>query len=413
MGDDPGPLELPLFRNRDYTLLWIGQTLSLIGSQSSWVAYPLLVLALTGSAARAGIVSFASWIPYLLFQLQAGALVDRWDRKRTMLVCDGLRALALASIAVAIPLDLVTFWQLVVVAFVERTFSIFFAPAETIALSRIVPAERMTEAVARNDAREYTATLLGPPLGGVLYGVSRLAPFTADAASYLVSFFSIAALRTRLAPDPDHPRQRLRHEVAEGVRFLWRLPFLRDSLLQAGATNVVWSSLALALIVVTRRNGASGGEIGAMFALLALGGILGSAASPFLLRRLSPGQLVLGSVWWWGVVVGLLALTTNPFLLGIGAGTALFSAPAWNGTVVGFRIRLTPDHLQGRVQAVDALLSFGLRPFGLLLTGYLLDWLGGRTTIVVIAGWALLAAALSTLSPALRRPPDLTGQVTG
>ena len=150
-----------------------------------------------------------------------------------------------------------------------------------------------------------------------------------------------------------------------------------------------------------------------MFALLAVGGILGSIASPFLLRRVSPGHMVLGSVWWWGIVVSLLTLTTNPFVLGAGAGAALFTAPALNGTVVGLRIRLTPHRLQGRVQAVDALLSFALRPFGFLLTGYLLDWLGGRETIAVIGAWALLAAALTTLSPALRHPPDFSGQVTG
>jgi MFS family permease len=236
------PRERALSRNRDFVLLWVGQTLSLIGSQSSWVAYPLLVLALTGSAARAGIVGFASWLPYLLFQLPAGALVDRWDRRRTMLACDALRALALTSVAVAVPLGVVTFVQLVVVAFVERTLTIFFAPAESAALSRIVPSERMSEAVARNDAREYTATLLGPPLGGVLYGISRLAPFAADAASYALSLAGVALLRTPLAPEP-RARTRLRADVAEGVRFLWRVPFLRDSLLQAGATNVVWSSL--------------------------------------------------------------------------------------------------------------------------------------------------------------------------
>lgn len=118
-----------LYRNRDYALLWIGQTLSLVGSQTSWIAYPLLVLSLTGSATRAGVVGFASWIPYALFQLPAGALVDRWHRKRTMLICDGLRALALASIVVALPLGLLSFSQLVAVAFVERTLSIFFEPA--------------------------------------------------------------------------------------------------------------------------------------------------------------------------------------------------------------------------------------------------------------------------------------------
>jgi predicted MFS family arabinose efflux permease len=395
----------PLYRNRDYALLWVGQTLSLVGSQSSWVAYPLLVLSLTGSAAKAGVVGFASWIPYVLFQLPAGALVDRWDRKRTMLVCDALRALAVASIAVALPLGWLSFWQLVAVAFVERTLSIFFEPAETVALSRVVAPERISEAVARNNAREYTASLIGPPLGGVLYGISRLAPFAADAASYVVSFFSVAALRTPLASEPVVDRQPLRAEVKEGVQFIWRIPFLRDSALQAAGTNVTWASLALALIVVARRHGASGVEIGAMFALMGVGGILGSAASGPLLRRLSARILVLGSVWWWAALVALLVTTANPFLLGAGAGAALFLAPAWNGAVAGLRIRLTPNRLQGRVHAVDALLSFGARPFGLLLTGYLLDRIGGHETIAVIAGWTLLIAIGSMLSPALRHPP--------
>src|SRR5213595_271378 len=109
-----------LFGYRDYTLLWIGQTFSL-----------------TGSAAKAGIVSFASLLPYVVFQLPAGALVDRWHRKWTMAACDALRAAALASVAVALALGQLVYWQLVIVAFVERTLTILFAPAETAALSRI------------------------------------------------------------------------------------------------------------------------------------------------------------------------------------------------------------------------------------------------------------------------------------
>src|SRR5205823_4301968 len=160
-----------LFGYRDYTLLWIGQTFSLIGSSSSWVAYPLLVLALTGAAA-----------------LALGQLV---------------------------------YWQLVIVAFVERTLTILFAPAETAALSRIVPPAQISAAVARNDARENTAGVVGPPLGGLLFGVARLAPFAVDAASYLVSLVTVLALRTPLAPEPIEKRTRLRHEVGAGVAFIW------------------------------------------------------------------------------------------------------------------------------------------------------------------------------------------------
>jgi MFS family permease len=393
---------VPLRRNRDYALLWIGQTLSLIGTQSSWVAYPLLVLALTGSAAKAGMVGFASWFPYLVFQLPAGALVDRWDRRRTMIGCDAIRAVALLSVAVALWLGFLTFPQLLIVAFVDRTCSIAFAPAERAALSRIVPSQQLAEAVARNDAREATSSLLGPPLGGALFGIARSAPFVADAVSYLLSLCAVVALRTPLAPEPVAQRPRLRAEVREGVAFIWRIPFLRATALQAMGTNLTWSATTLTIIVIARTHGASGAEVGAMFTLVGIGGILGSAASGWLLHSFSPSAIVLGSVWCWGALIALLVATTNPFLLGLILGTALSLAPAWNGAVVGMQIRMTPDRLQGRVAAVEALLSFGARPFGMLATGYLIEEAGGRATLVVIAAWTLLIAAASTFSPSLR-----------
>ena len=393
--------------NRDYVLLWVGQTLSLIGSGSAWVAYPLLVLSLTGSAAKAGIVSFANWLPYLIFQLPAGALVDRWDRKATMVVCDALRAAALASVAIALPLGQLTLAQIVVVSFVERTLTIFFSPAEAAALSRIVPPERLSEAVARNDAREHTASLLGPPLGGALFGIARYLPFAVDAVSYFVSLASVAALRTPFAAEPVAARRRLRVEVVEGITFIWRIPFLRAASLQAMGTNVTWTAMTLSMIVVARRHGASGGEVGVMLALVGIGGLFGTAVSGVILRHVPPPVLVLGSVWYWGGLVALLVTTANPFLLGSIAGALWLIGPAWNGAVGGLRLRLTPNRLQGRVHAVENLLSFAARPFGLLATGYLLDGIGGRATLGVIAAWTLAIAFVSTLSPSLRRLPAI------
>jgi hypothetical protein len=118
-------------------------------------------------------------------------------------------------------------------------------------------------------------------------------------------------------------------------------------------------------------------------------------------------MIVLGAVWCWGALIALLIPTANPLLLGLILGAALFLAPAWNGAVVGLRIQMTPDRLQGRVHAVEALLSFGARPFGMLATGYLVDGIGGRGTLALSAGWTFLVAVASTLSPALRRTPEL------
>ena len=226
----------PLRRNRDYLLLWGGQTASQIGSNSSALAYPLVALALTGSPARAGIVGAANWLPYVLFQLVAGALVDRWSRRTTMLVSNGLNALALGSLPLAYFLGDLSFWQLAAVAFLDRTLSTFFTPAETSALARVVPLNQLPEAVGRNDAREHLASILGPPLGGALFGLAIYAPFAADAASYGISFASTAALVTPLEPPP-RTAMRLRAELADGLRFVWRVPFLRASILGAPGTN--------------------------------------------------------------------------------------------------------------------------------------------------------------------------------
>jgi MFS family permease len=395
----------PLRRNRDYTLLWTGQTLSLIGTSSSALAYPLVALALTHSPARAGIVGAANWLPYALFQLAAGAFVDRWNRRTTMLVCDGLNALALASLVIAYPLGVLSFWQLVAVAFVDRTLSTFFAPAENAALARIVPPERLPEAVGRNDAREHLSTLLGPPLGGALFGVAAYAPFAADAVSYGLSFGCVAAVRTPLTA-ASVERSPLRAEIAAGLRFIWRVPFLRASILQATGTNLTWSAVTLTLVLVTREHGASGAEIGAMLALMGVGGLFGSAASRSLLARSSLPAIVIGSIWIWTALIALLLTSTNAFVLGALIGAALFFAPTWNGAVVGATMRLTPDELRGRVAAADALLSFGLRPLAFLSVGYLDETAGGRTTLVTVAGWTLLIALLSTLSPSLRHAPE-------
>ena len=163
----------------------------------------------------------------------------------------------------------------------------------------------------------------------------------------------------------------------------------------------------MTIVVVARRGGASGSEIGAMLAIVGIGGVVGSAASGYLLRRLSGPVVVLGAVWCWAGLIASLLLTRNPFVLGAILGLALSLGPAWNGVAVGIRIRLTPDDLQGRVHAVEALLSFGARPFSVLAVGFLLDDVGGHTTITIISAWTLIIALLSTLSPSLRRMPEL------
>src|SRR5579863_3056563 len=145
---------VPLRRNRDFQLLWAGQAVSLLGSQTSKIAYPLLVLAMTGSPAKAGIAGFAAMLGYLLFPLPAGMLADRHDRKRIMIVCDVIRLAAVGSIAVAFWAGDLTYGLILLAGFAEGGATIFFNLAERAALPMLVhPAQRST-AISQNEARE-------------------------------------------------------------------------------------------------------------------------------------------------------------------------------------------------------------------------------------------------------------------
>ena len=171
----------PLRANRDFQLLWAGQAVSVLGSRVSQIAYPLLVLAMTGSPATAGIVGFIGTLPYILFQLPAGALMDRVDRRRWMIACDVNCLLALGSVPLAAYLGALTIVQLTVVAFIEGTMFVFFRLGEVSAIRIVVPSVHYPAALSQNEARLRAASLLGNPIGGFLFDVGKTVPFLADA----------------------------------------------------------------------------------------------------------------------------------------------------------------------------------------------------------------------------------------
>ena len=218
-------------------LLLTGRLLSTLGSQVTAIAYPLLVLAVTQSPAKAGIVGFAGLLPHGLFGLPAGVAADRWNRKRLMIAADGVRALAIAALAATILLDRVAFWQIAVVAFVEGTGSVFFNTAHAGALRAVVPRQQLPAAVGVIRARSATVMLAGPPLGGALFTLGRAVPFVFDAVSYAFSFLSLVLMRTPFQEEREVDPARLRTQLVEGFRFLWSQPFLRTCAFLYGLGN--------------------------------------------------------------------------------------------------------------------------------------------------------------------------------
>ena len=395
---------VPLRRNRDFQLLWTTQIVSEVGTAVSAVAYPLLALSLTHSPAKTGVVGFAATLPWFLFSLPAGALVDRWNRKRLMLACESLRGLALGSIAFSLAIGQLRFVQVAVVAFVETTLTILFFVSERAALRQVVPQEQLGDAVAQNQARGYAGSLVGPPLGGFLYGLGRAIPFLVDAVSYIASFVGVLAIRGNLQGGPTS-RKRLHREVVEGLRWLWRQRFLRACSLLVAGMNPVWGALVLFIVVTSRLHGASPGQVGVMVAIVGGGGLVGALLAPRLRRRIPTPVVVLGPPWVTAFLTPVAALTTNPFALGLIVGIILSTVPTWEAVVIGYRLSLVPDHLQGRVQSVGVFVSHSVDALGPLAAGLLISAFGSRTTALVLAAWALLVAVAGTSSRTLRVPP--------
>jgi MFS family permease len=393
-----------LHRNRQFLLLWSGQTASQLGSQISLVAYPLLVLALTGSPAKAGIVGFAKTVPVAVFALPAGALVDRVNRKQVMVACDGVRALALVTLGVMVAVGGAAYGLIVVVAFIDGSGFVVSYVAERGALRQLVPSEQLTEAVARNESRTFGAMLAGPPLGGLLFGLGRAVPFLTDAISYAASTTSVLLIKS----DFQEPRvEHGRHGFTEGLRWIWRRPFLRSCALLFACSNPVFTGLYLLVVVLARRDGASSLLIGTMLGIAAAGGLLGALLAPALQRKLSPRMVLLGETWVMTLALPLLLLAHNALLLGAILATAELMTPVTNSTVVSYRVALAPDRLQGRVQAAATLISFSAGWLGPLFVGFLLQSAGATATILALTGWALLLAVAATTTRAFRHPPRL------
>ena len=390
-----------LWHNRAFLLLWSGQVVSETGSQVSLFALPLLVLAFTNSPALAGFLSAIQLLPYLLFSLPAGALVDRWNRKLVMLACDTLRWLLLASVPVAFYLGHLTLPRLYAVAFLEGTANVLFGIAQLSALPRVVAPKDVPSAYMLSEITQSTAALVGPSLGGLLIQLAgatlpgTMLAYIADSFSYLVSVLSLCGIRVPFQQQRVVAQsQSLVQDVLEGLRFLWRQPLLCLVALLTTLINFMQAGITLAVILLARNTlHLDTLTLGIVISANGIGGLLGGAIAPWLHRRLGMGPIMLGSMLGWTLASALLALSSGSWMLILAMGLIGLLWPCYAVVVVSYRLSLAPDELLGRVNSSFRLLSFGIEPVGKALWGLLLLPLGARLELV----WIALGLGLITL----------------
>ncbi|WAZ26251.1 MFS transporter [Streptomyces cinnabarinus] len=396
-----------LWRNRDFLALWSGQVVSTLGAQISGTAMPLLVLATTGSPSDAGIVGAAGTLPYLIAHLPAGPLVDRWNRRRILLVSEVCAGLAISTVPIALWAGTPTVAHLAVVAFLQGLCFVFFGLAERAALPTIVPAALLPTAIAHNEARSRGAALAGPPLGGLLFGVGRAVPFLVDALSYAVAVIGLLFLRGELRNRTTAPAEPLWQAATAGLRWIWRHPFIRAAMLLIAMSNLVFQALVLIIVVLAQHHGATSTTIGLMLGIYSGGGLLGALAAARLHRHFTPRTVIIGVNWIWAALLPLFALTSSPLLIGTIGAACAFIGPLWNVVIISYGTLLVPNELLGRVMSAAMTLSWGVMPLASLGAGYLLTALGPVGSVVVLTAMMLTTAAVATASPAVRHAPPL------
>ncbi|MFY9580179.1 MAG: MFS transporter [Gaiellaceae bacterium] len=404
---------LPLRRNRDFVLLQTGQALSTVGSEASGVAYTLLVLALTHSPAKAGLTGFARLIPWVLFALPAGVVVDRWNRKHVMIVSDVVRVVALASLGVVAAMGQLSFAQIPIVAFVEGSMLVFFNIAEIGAVRSVVPMPQLQRAFATEQARLSSVYLAGPPLGGFLFGVGRSLPFLVDAVSYAFSTGTLLAMRTPFQEEREEiDTRKLRAQIAEGFAWLWRHTFLRTCALLFVGTNFAFGALELTLIVAARRQGLHSAAIGGLLAVWGALSLAGSVAAPRFHKLLSMRTILVGSSWL-ALTIAAYVVEPNVFVLVAGTAPFVFFNPTVNAMIIGYRVAIVPDRLQGRVNSVARSLALLGLPLGPVVAGLLLGSFSARATVTFLLVGFVLLAVVTTVSRSIRGAPSFVEVTEG
>ncbi|GCE28748.1 MFS transporter [Dictyobacter alpinus] len=374
-----------LWRNVNFLILLSGQGISLTGTQITQVTLPLLLLSLTNSPAVAGLITAIGSLSLLLFCLPAGALVDRWNRKKVMLICDALSTLGLVSLALALLLNHLTLVHVAIVAFFNESLGIFFSLAATAAMPAVIAKKQIPQALSINETVTSTAGTVGPTLGPLLFSLGRAVPYLADALSTALSVMSLLFIRAQFQEERSgQPPGALWHDIREGMLWLWQHKLIRFLALTTFGLMAPCSGYLLIIAVMAREVHASEAALGLILGSGGIGSIIGALLAGPLYRRFGLTRMIVGSVWIWALSWLLFAFAHDPIMLGVANAGGFVIVPIYMVQQLSVRTALTPDHLRGRINAVFRLIAFGSQPIGLAINGLLLQYVGPYYTVAIL-----------------------------
>lgn len=391
----------------DYKRLWLATAVSNIGDGIRIAALPLLAASFTRDPLLIAGVLFATKLPWLAFSLHSGAIIDRVDRRRLMIVVALLRGAVMGALALSLLTETGGIGSVYAIALLLGIGEVFADNASFALLPTITPRARLDDANGRLEAAVIvTNEFLGPALGGLLFAAALGAPFAVDAATFLLAAGLIFSIKNRPAPVAiEAPKAKLRHDIAEGVRWLMAHRLLRNiSLVAAGTNLVLHATFAIAVLYALEILGVNGVGFGLLLTVEAIGALVGSLlAGPIKNRLGAPGAVAVALTIAGAANLGL-GLTSDWAIAGAMMAGVSFGGGLWNVVTSSLRQRLVPEHLLGRVQSTHRLLSWGAIPLGTLVGGLLAKGFGLRIPFLVAS--AVLAIGAMVVTPLLRNATE-------
>jgi MFS family permease len=405
-----------LWLHRDFRSLWAAETISVIGSQISGLALPLVaVIVLEASAFEVALLGVIEFAPFILISLPAGVWVDRLRRKPILVGADLGRAILLASVPIAYWLDVLTIWQLYIVGFCVGVLTVFFDVSYQSHLPSLVARDQLVEGNSKLEISRSAAQLAGPALAGALVELIR-APGAVllDAVSFFFSAVFLFRIRTQERAPTREEREAgpgMKEEIKEGLRWVLGNKYLRWIAASTATFNFFANIIfSIYLVYAVRVLEIRPGVIGLVFALGSIGYLAGALFANRLSRRFGVGPTIIGGA---AGSISLLLLAVAPasnpipFLI-VAQAISSMGIPIYNITQLSFRQAITPERLQGRMNSVMRFIVWGVMPLGALLGGALATWFGLRSAIWVGAIGMSLAVLPVLLSPVrtLREMPE-------
>jgi predicted MFS family arabinose efflux permease len=401
---------VPLTRDRNFLTFWTGQALSQVGEQVSGLALPVTaVLLLHASDGEVGVLNAAGVAAFLVIGLPAGAWIDRMRKRSVMIRADLVRAFALAVIPALWWLGLLQIWHLYLVALVLGVATVFFDISYQSIIPSLVPGPRIPDANGKLESTSQLAHLLGPAVAGWLVGVvSAPVAVLTTVGTYLSSFAALRLTRDHEASHDDDRSARgpVRHEVAEGLRWVFGHPLLRRIVATTGISNLASTmTYTLLPILFLRVLGFTPQTMGLVFSLAAVGGLAGALTSGRVMAWLGAARAIPVASIVFSVAALLLPAATLvprefafPVLVVEGVLTS-WAVLLYNITQVSFRQRITPQRLLGRMNASIRFCVWGVMPLAALAAGALGELVGTVPTI-----WIGSIVGLASIVPVVWAP---------